>query len=47
VAVLVNERKSAGWYEVKFDASNLAGGVYFCCLTAGMRFETRKMLVVR
>ena len=29
VSVLVNERKNAGSYEVKFDASSLASGVYF------------------
>ncbi len=28
VATLVNERKNGGSYEVKFDASGLAGGVY-------------------
>jgi poly(3-hydroxybutyrate) depolymerase len=29
VAVLVNERKNAGSFEVKFDGSHLASGVYF------------------
>ena len=54
VAVLVNGRKTSGSYEVKFDASGLASGVYFYRLTAapeggqGRSFvETRKMLVLR
>jgi len=32
VAVLVNERKSAGMYTVQFDGSDLSSGVYFCRL---------------
>ena len=32
VAVLVNEMKAPGKYEVKFDGSNLASGVYLCRL---------------
>lgn len=32
---LVNENKSAGSYEVKFDGSNLSSGVYFYRITAG------------
>jgi hypothetical protein len=34
IALLVNERKAAGTYELKFDASGLASGVYLCRLTA-------------
>jgi Secretion system C-terminal sorting domain len=29
VSMLVNDRRSAGVHEVKFDGSNLASGVYF------------------
>ncbi len=36
VAVLVNERKVPGTYEVSFDASGLASGVYVYRLTAGL-----------
>jgi beta-glucuronidase len=47
VAVLVNERKPAGSYEVTFDASGLASGVYLYRLTAGGSVASRKMVVVR
>jgi len=47
VAVLVNERKVPGSYEVKFDASGLPSGVYFYRLTAGDFAQTRKLLLVK
>ena len=47
VSVLVNERKDAGVHEVKFEASGLSSGVYFCRLTAGSSVQTRKLLLVR
>lgn len=31
---LVNEEKSAGSYEVQFDGSKLASGIYFCSISA-------------
>jgi hypothetical protein len=47
VAVLVDERKMPGSYELKFDGSNLASGVYFYRLSAGQYIECRKMTVLK
>ena len=47
VAALVNERKPAGKYEVKFDAAGLSTGLYIYRLTAGQNVESRKMVVVK
>jgi hypothetical protein len=46
VAVLVNERKAPGSYEVEFDGSRFASGMYFYRLMAGDFVQTRKMLLV-
>jgi hypothetical protein len=47
VAVLVNEYKTSGIYEVNFDASKLASGVYFYKIQAGEFTATKKMLLVK
>lgn len=47
VATLVNERLQPGRYEVTFDASNLAGGVYFYKLQSGGLKETKRMMLVK
>ncbi len=47
VATLVNEDKSAGYYQVKFNASNLASGVYFYRLIAGNRVEVKKLILTK
>ncbi len=46
-ATLVNEKKAAGEYEINFDASKLASGVYFYQLRAGSFTQTRKMVLLR
>ncbi len=47
VALLVNEKKSPGSYEVKFDAQNLSSGIYLYRLEAGDVSQTRKLMVLR
>jgi hypothetical protein len=46
-ATLVDERKDAGIYEAKFDASMLTSGVYFYKLCAGNYSQTRKLLLIK
>jgi glucose/arabinose dehydrogenase len=47
VAVLVNTRHPAGTYEVNFDASRVASGVYLYRLSAGDLVQTRAMLLLK
>jgi hypothetical protein len=47
VTTLVNENKSAGSYEISFDASGLSSGIYFYKLQAGSFVETRKMILIK
>jgi len=46
-ATLVKEEKSAGKYEVEFDASDLSSGVYFYQLKTGAFIQTKKMLLLK
>ncbi len=46
-AVLVNEKLSAGSYEVQFDASDLSGGIYFYRLETSEFIETKSMLLLK
>ncbi|MCX6174475.1 MAG: T9SS type A sorting domain-containing protein [Ignavibacteriales bacterium] len=47
VAILVNEEKSPGNYEVKFDGTNISSGVYFYTLSANGFFQSKKMLLMK
>jgi hypothetical protein len=47
VATLVDEYKSAGSYEVEFNAENLPSGVYFYQLRAMNYIEIKKMILLK
>lgn len=47
VAALVNEEQEAGYKEVKFDAINIASGIYVYRLQAGDYISTKKMMLLR
>lgn len=47
IATLVNEEKTPGNYEVKFDGSNLSSGVYFYKLEAGSFSSTKKFVLMK
>ncbi|CAN5465320.1 hypothetical protein BH10BAC5_BH10BAC5_11880 [soil metagenome] len=47
VAQLVNEIRTAGNYQIDFNASNLSSGVYFYKLTAGEFTDVKRMMLVK
>jgi phosphatidylserine/phosphatidylglycerophosphate/cardiolipin synthase-like enzyme len=47
VTTLVNEQKLPGTYDVGFDGSKLASGVYYYRLTAGNFVQTKKLLLLK
>ncbi len=46
-AVLLNESKAAGSYEIDFDASTLTSGVYFYRLETESFTETKRMVILK
>ncbi len=47
VATLVNQQQAPGQYNVSFDASSLASGLYFYRLQSGNQVQTNKMMLIK
>jgi hypothetical protein len=47
IATLVDETKTPGTYEVRFDGSKFASGVYFCKMAAGDYTAVTKLMMVK
>jgi len=47
VAILVNEEKPAGSYELEFNGSRFTSGIYFYQLRAGEYTDSKKMILLR
>jgi hypothetical protein len=47
VAVLVDEEKKPGTYEIEFNANNLSSGIYFYQISSGNFPQTRSMILLK
>ena len=47
VTTLVNKEQLAGKYEVTFNASNLASGIYLYVLKAGAFYQAKKLVLLK
>lgn len=47
IATLVNEEKQTGNYEIEFNASNLASGVYIYKMQVGNFFNAKKFILMK
>jgi hypothetical protein len=46
VVTLLNEEKTMGSYEIKFDATDIPSGIYFFRTCVGDLVETKKMILL-
>ena len=47
ITILVNEEKKPGNYTLKFNASRLTSGIYFCKMQAGSFEQTKKLALIK
>jgi hypothetical protein len=47
IATLMDEEKSVGTYELRWNAASLSSGVYFYRLKAGEFIQTKKMILLK
>ncbi len=47
IAIIVNEEKAAGNYEINFNAHNLSSGVYFYRMQADSFTDTKRLILLR
>jgi hypothetical protein len=47
IATLINENKVAGFYEINFDASKLASGIYIYQLKSNNFVSSKKMILLK
>ena len=47
VAVLLNDSRAPGRYEVTWDAANLPSGVYVYRMTAGDHVDAKRMMLLK
>jgi hypothetical protein len=47
ITTLVDSEQEAGYYSVKWNAGNLASGVYFYALNSGSYSAVKKLLLMK
>jgi len=47
ISTLVNETKTPGNYEIKFDGTSLSSGIYLAKLQVGNSYRMRKMILAK